>query len=103
MVQKVGTIARGLGRMLQALSGLMFLSILVPVVWGEYYAIPAFLLAGLITLSIGGVLAHRYRTAAEPGRLHGMMIAASGWFFVALFGSLRFLLPQAIEFLVSLV
>lgn len=92
MAQKVGTIARDLGRILQALSGLMFLSLLIPLVWGEYYAIPAFLLAGLVTLSIGSGLAHRYRNAAEPGRLHGMMIAASGWFFVAVFGSLPFLL-----------
>ncbi|MFB6163226.1 MAG: TrkH family potassium uptake protein [Halococcoides sp.] len=92
MVQKVGTIARDLGRMLQALSGLMLLSILVALLWGEYYVVPAFVVAGTLTFGIGRGLGYRYANAADPGRLHGMIIAASGWFFVALFGSLPFLL-----------
>lgn len=81
-----------LGRMLQALSGMMFLSVLVPVVWGEYYAIPGLLVSGGFTLGIGLLLSDRIGAAGDPGKLHGMMIAASGWLLVALFGSLPFLL-----------
>ncbi|MFB6129557.1 MAG: TrkH family potassium uptake protein, partial [Salinigranum sp.] len=91
MVARLGTIARDLGRMLQALAAMVFVSILVPVVWGEYYTIPALVLTGLIPLGIGWFLSTHYADAPEPGKLHGMMIAASGWFFVALFGSLPFL------------
>ncbi|MFT4932678.1 MAG: trk system potassium uptake protein TrkH, partial [Natronomonas sp.] len=53
---RFATIARDLGRMLQALGGLVFVSILVPLVWGEFYAIPALLVAGAVPFAIGRVL-----------------------------------------------
>ncbi|WP_227353855.1 TrkH family potassium uptake protein [Haladaptatus salinisoli] len=90
MVAWLRTIGRDLGRMLQALSAMLFLSLIVPTVWREYYAIPGLLLSGLITFGVGSGLAKLCRDAAEPGKLHGMMIAASGWFLVALFGALPF-------------
>ncbi|MFB6180131.1 MAG: TrkH family potassium uptake protein [Halorientalis sp.] len=86
----LGTIARDLGRMLQALSVMMFVSIVVSVVWGEFYAIPALLVSGSLPLGIGWLLARRYESAADPGKLHGMMIAASGWLLIAVFGALPF-------------
>ncbi|MFW6376577.1 MAG: TrkH family potassium uptake protein [archaeon] len=89
---RFATIARDLGRMLQALGGLVFVSLLVPLVWGEFYAIPALLVSGAIPFAIGRLLWRRYRDAPEPAKLHGMMIAASGWFLVGTFGSLPFLL-----------
>ncbi|MFB6141094.1 MAG: TrkH family potassium uptake protein [Halosimplex sp.] len=88
----LATIARDLGRMLQALSAMMFATLLVAVVWEEFYAIPAILVSGLLPAATGRFLATRYDEADQPGKLHGMMIAASGWFFVALFGSLPFFL-----------
>ncbi|WP_227379870.1 TrkH family potassium uptake protein [Haladaptatus halobius] len=90
MVEWLRTIGRDLGRMLQALSGMLFVSLSIPLVWREYYAIPGLLLSGLITFSLGIGLAKLCRNAVEPGKLHGMMIAASGWFLIALFGSLPF-------------
>ena len=89
---RLATIARDLGRMLQALGGLVFVSLLVPIVWGEFYAIPALLVSGSIPFAIGTGLARRFEDAPEPGKLHGMMIAASGWLLVGTFGSLPFLL-----------
>lgn len=76
--------------MLQALSGMMFLSVVVGLVWGEYYVVPGFLLSGGLALGIGWSFT-RFGERAELGKLHGMMIAASGWLLVALFGSLPFL------------
>lgn len=81
-----------LGRILQALSGIMFLSVLVPLIWGEYYAIPGLLVSGGLTLGVGTLFSMVAGDAEEPTKLHGMMIAASGWLLVALFGSLPFLL-----------
>lgn len=43
MVAWLRTIGRDLGRMLQALSAMLFLSLIV---WQEYYAIPGLLLSG---------------------------------------------------------
>jgi len=85
-------VARDLGRILQALAGLVVVSIPVPVVWGEFYAVPALAVSGVIPLAIGRRLAVRYRDAGEPGKLHGMVIAALGWAAVGLFGMLPFLL-----------
>lgn len=86
------TIGRDLGRILQALAGLVFISIVVPVAWEEYYAIPALLISGLIPFGIGWILSSVFENATDPGKLYGMIIAASGWFCVAIFGALPFLL-----------
>ncbi|WP_254534847.1 TrkH family potassium uptake protein [Halomarina litorea] len=85
------TIARDLGRMLQALSGMMFISVLIPLIWREYYAIPPLLVSGFVPLAIGRTLSTVFADAQVPGKLHGMMIAATGWLSVAIFGSLPFL------------
>ncbi|ADJ15351.1 TrkH family potassium uptake protein [Halalkalicoccus jeotgali] len=85
------TVGRDLGRVLLAFSGLVFVSVAVSLVWGEYYAIPGLLVSGAIPLSLGWALSRRYADAREPGKFHGMVIAASGWLLIALFGSLPFL------------
>ncbi|MEM4781534.1 MAG: TrkH family potassium uptake protein [Halalkalicoccus sp.] len=87
----LATVGRDLGRILLALSGLIFVSTLVSIAWGEYYAIPGLLVSGAVPLAIGWVLSRRFADAREPGRFHGMVIAASGWFLIALFGALPFL------------
>jgi trk system potassium uptake protein TrkH len=86
------TILSDLARVLQALSGMMFLSILVPLIWREYYAIPGLFVSGGLTLGVGSLFSKVAGDAEEPAKLHGMMIAALGWLLVALFGSLPFLL-----------
>jgi trk system potassium uptake protein TrkH len=85
-------IARDLGRILKALSGMVFASAVVSLAWGEFYAVPALVVSGIVPLVVGWGLSRRYADAGQPGKLHGMMIAASGWFFVALFGTFPFLL-----------
>ncbi|RZV06688.1 trk system potassium uptake protein TrkH [Natrinema hispanicum] len=86
------TIGRDLGRIFQALAGLLLISLLVPLVWGEYWAMPALFVSGLLPFLIGYILTTRFQGAAQPSKLHGMIIAATGWFCVALFGSVPFLL-----------
>ncbi|RBI61074.1 TrkH family potassium uptake protein [halophilic archaeon] len=92
MGRRLKPLARDLGRILEALSGMIFLSIIVAVVWGEYYAIPALVISGMVPLGLGHVLTTRYPSPEDIGKLHGMMIAASGWFLVGVFGSLPFYL-----------
>jgi len=83
---------RDLGNILRAFSAMLFVSVPVALVWSEEYTIPALLVAGLLPLGLGTVLVRRYRGADEPAKLHGMMIAAGGWFLVAVFGGLPFVL-----------
>ena len=85
-------IVRDLGRILQALSGMIFVSTSVSLTWGEFYAVPGLLVSALLPFAVGRAMSARYTDVGEPGKLHGMMIAASGWFFVALFGTFPFLL-----------
>jgi len=92
MNEDLETIGRDLGRMLQALAGMMVLSILAPLVWREFYAIPALLVSAALAFGVGRSLSYRFRDADDPSKLHGLMVAATGWLFVALFGSLPFLL-----------
>ena len=92
MADRLGTVARDLGRMLEALAGLVLISTLIPAVWGEWWVLPGMVLSGLVPLAVGTGLTRTFEGAADPGRLHGMTIAASGWFLVAVFGSLPFLL-----------
>ena len=92
MKRAVETIGRDLGRIFEALSGLLFVSVLVPLIWGEYWTIPALLVSGTLPFAVGYILTSWFQGAAQPGKLHGMIIAAMGWFCVALFGSLPFLL-----------
>jgi trk system potassium uptake protein TrkH len=92
MVRRWKPLARDLGRILVALSGMVFLSALVSLAWGEYYAVPALIVSGLVPLGIGWGLSKQYPEPEDIGKLHGMMIAASGWLFVGLFGSLPFYL-----------
>ena len=92
MTSGYSVIARDLGRILKALAGMIFASVVVSLVWREFYAVPALIISGLLPLAVGQGLTRRYGDAGEPGKLHGMMIAASGWFFVAVFGTFPFLL-----------
>ncbi|WP_396613967.1 TrkH family potassium uptake protein (plasmid) [Haloferax sp. S1W] len=92
MANRLGTIARDLGRMLEALAGLILVSVLIPLVWREWWVVPGMVLSGVLPLLVGVGLSRTFQDAEDPGRLHGMMIAASGWFFVAVFGSVPFLL-----------
>jgi trk system potassium uptake protein TrkH len=88
----VETILRDLGRILRAQSGMMFVSVLVALAWREFYAVPALVASGVLPLLVGVALSQRFADAADPGKLHGMMIAAGGWFLVAVFGTFPFLL-----------
>jgi trk system potassium uptake protein TrkH len=95
----VATIGRDLGRILQALAGLVFVSVVVSVLAEEYYAVPALLVSGVVPLTAGRLLTTWCADASDPGKLHGMVIAASGWLFVGLFGSLPFfLVAWTVEF-----
>ncbi|MFB6079428.1 MAG: TrkH family potassium uptake protein [Haloferacaceae archaeon] len=78
--------------MFEALAGLILISSLVPIVWREWWVVPGLVLSGVLPLLVGAGLTRRFADAEDPGRLHGMMIAASGWFLVACFGSVPFLL-----------
>lgn len=59
-------VARDLGRILQALSGMVFVSVVASLVWGEFYAVPALVVAGLLPLAVGRGSTSRYAGTGDP-------------------------------------
>jgi len=88
----LATIARDVGSLLLIEALVMTGSVLVALVFGEWYAALGLLLAGGVTAGAGGAARRTFENARPPKMKHGMVIAASGWLMVAVFGSLPFLL-----------
>jgi trk system potassium uptake protein TrkH len=84
----LGIIARDIGSLLLMESGLMTVTVVVALAFGELYAALGFLVAGGMTALVGGVANRRFADASEPKMKHGMVIAAGGWLMVAVFGAL---------------
>ncbi|MFA9518162.1 TrkH family potassium uptake protein [Halopenitus sp. H-Gu1] len=85
-------VGRDVGRILQAVSLMLMVSIGVAVINQEYYAVPAFAISALVVAVIGVVLSRLYRDAEPPGKLEAMITAASAWGATGLLGGLPFLL-----------
>jgi len=88
----LATVLRDVGSLLLIEALVMTVSIGVALLAGEYYAALAFALSGGITAAVGGLARKRLADAPAPRMKHGMVIAAAGWFTVALFGVLPFFL-----------
>ncbi|MFB6302341.1 MAG: TrkH family potassium uptake protein [Haloferacaceae archaeon] len=91
-VGELAVIGRDVGRLLVMAAGLMAVSLPVALVFREPYAVAAFGLSAVVTAAVGGAAIRACAGAREPEMKHGMVIAAAGWFTVAVFGSLPFLL-----------
>ena len=92
MRANIGAIGRDVGRILQAVSIMLAASIVVAVLNGEYYAVPAFGAAALVFAGVGTGLSTVYEDAGAPGKLEAMITAASAWGVTGLLGSLPFVL-----------
>ena len=88
LASNMGVIARDIGSLLLMESGLMTVTVVVALAFGELYAALGFLVAGGMTALVGGVANRRFTDASEPKMKHGMVIAAGGWLMVAVFGAL---------------
>lgn len=86
------TIGRDVGRILQVLPGMMFVSIPIAIIWGEFYAVGPLVVSGILPLLLGRSLVTRFADADDPGKLHGMMIAAISWGLAGVFGMVPFFL-----------
>ena len=86
------TVARDVGRILRVVSLMLVLSTVVSLLNWEFFAIPAFLLSAVVVGGIGTGLSRHYSDAAPPGKLEGMVTAASAWAITGILGGLPFLL-----------
>lgn len=85
-------VANDLGKILQIFSGLLFISIPLSLIFGEIYAVPAFLITGFISFFLGYGLQKTYEETPQPSKVDSMITAALGWLIISLFGSIPFLI-----------
>jgi trk system potassium uptake protein TrkH len=86
------TVGRDIGRIVQAVSLMMVVSIIIAAINREFYTIPAFVVSVLVMAGIGTGLVWRYRDAAPPEKREAMVTAATAWAVVGVLGGLPFLL-----------
>ena len=86
------TVGRDIGRIVQAVSLMMVVSIAVAALNREFYTIPAFVASVFGMAGIGTGLVRRYRDAASPEKREAMVTAAAAWAVVGVLGGLPFLL-----------
>ena len=89
---KTDTVGRDIGRIIQAVSLMMLISIVVAAINREFYAIPTFVVSAVIMAGIGTGLVRRYRGAAPPEKREAMVTAATAWALVGILGGLPFVL-----------
>jgi trk system potassium uptake protein TrkH len=85
------TVGHDVGRIVQAVSLMLVLSILVAAANAEFYAVPAFLGSAVVMAGIGSLMVWLNRNAPPPEKREAMVTAATAWFLVGVLGSLPFL------------
>jgi trk system potassium uptake protein TrkH len=70
--------------------------LIVSIIYGEYFSAFGFLISALICFVIGFSLHKGFQTSFEPLHRQALIIAAIGWFSIAIMGSLPFLITAYI-------
>ncbi|WP_440991142.1 TrkH family potassium uptake protein [Haloarchaeobius baliensis] len=88
----LAVILRDVGTLLLMQAGLLSVTVVVALGFGEFAPALGFLLAGGVAAGVGKSCRRLFADAPDPKMKHGMVIAASGWFATAVFGGLAFFL-----------
>lgn len=84
-------IFKDVGSLLIIVGVVIFLTLIIPLYAGETDAIPILLLTAGVFFGVGIPLRLVCHDAGEIGFKHAMMIAALGWLFISIIGSIPFL------------
>jgi trk system potassium uptake protein len=85
-------ILRDLGTLVPVVGAMALISLIVPFVFHETYAVSPLLITALSSFALGSLLYFPFRKADEAKLRHGMITAAFGWLLVAALGMLPFIL-----------
>ncbi|WP_267164357.1 TrkH family potassium uptake protein [Halovenus salina] len=85
------TVGHDVGRIVQAVSLMMVISIPVAAINGELFAIPSFIVSAIVMGALGSGLVWWYSGADPPEKREAMVTAATGWFVIGMLGGLPFL------------
>ncbi len=70
----------------------MVFPLLMSIIYSEYYSAFGFFISSLVCIIIGFLLYKKIKTTSEPLNRHALIIAAMGWFFIAVMGALPFII-----------
>lgn len=87
-----GPIGHNVGLVLTRFTAVISILLVVAIVWGEYYAIPAVLLSALITYIVGWALLRGTSSADDTSTAQAFASAAVAWLVVGLLGALPFVI-----------
>jgi len=90
--QDLYIVLRDLGLLVPVVGIMATVSLIVPLVFGERFALAPLAITAAISFALGSALYFPFRNAGEAELKHGMIIAAFGWLLVAALGSLPFVL-----------
>jgi len=90
--QDLHIILRDLGLVIPVVGIMAVVSLVVPIAFGETYALLPLAITAALSFALGAALYFPFRHAGETRLKHGMIIAAFGWLVVAVIGSLPFVL-----------
>lgn len=91
-------IFKNLGTVMEGIGIVMLIPIIVALIYGEH-DFEGFLLAGILSMSIGYVLKMKFSDNINLKLKHGMIIAALAWLWAALMGSICLMYSTDISFL----
>lgn len=83
-------VLKNLGLLVPLVGVMALLSLIIPLIFKEYFAILPLLVTAGISFALGGVLYFPFKDAPDAKLKHGMIIAGLGWIIVATLGSLPF-------------
>jgi len=86
------TVGRDVGRIVQAVSLMVLISVVVAALNGEFFAVPAFGVSAGIMAGLGTGLVRRYRGADAPQKRERMVTAATARALIGMLGGLPSLL-----------
>lgn len=90
------TTLKQIGSLLILLGVIEFVPLFVSLVYNEWFSAAGFLLSGVITGGLGYGLYRKFHNSEEPMYNQYLIIAASGWLGITLFGSLPFFIIATI-------
>ncbi|MTK63717.1 MAG: TrkH family potassium uptake protein [Methanobacterium sp.] len=91
-------IFKNLGTVMEGIGIVMLIPLIVALIYGEH-DFEGFLLAGILSMSIGYVLKMKFSDNINLKLKHGMIIAALAWLWAALMGSICLMYATDISFL----
>ncbi len=81
---------RQVGHLIIILSFVTIVPVIVSAIYFEWYSLSGFIISSMTIFLIGLGITKRYKKAEEPQYKHVLIIVASGWLGIAVFGGLPF-------------